>query len=496
MGQVCLTLRNATRLDDALAGDWSDWTTNPHLNANYTVQGPLGHGAFAEVLKAVAKKGQPSGLKPGDPVAIKVLHKKRPGLTHKLLDILKREAALLEKLSGSTGIPHVHEVWEDHTHLFMAQDLLEGGELFDHLVKIDRYTEMTAAHIFRDIVKAIKSLHDKGIVHRDIKPENILFTSKISDRCCVSSTQGPHANGARDGANGASGGHGANGAGAPPRTREGLEAPYCFNDAGEPVKPKLIDLGMAEVLDPKERTKGVCGSAGFIAPETLLGEPHDLPMDMYGAGVVLFMMLTGSVPYGNKVSHDLTYAEVPIAEAQNVRAPEFQDLSPEAQNILLALLENDPAKRLTANQALQHPWLLQAANKASLARAGGENIELLLDARARMAFRTTSLRRHHGRDACINIDIDAAGEQEAAATSISGLSGRASQKDGIASLGGASGTRELWSRHGKEIQIMRTESKRRVKLMKQKQDASGESMHGGLASKTEPGSPKRAQSPT
>lgn len=379
------------------------------------VQDSIGHGAFSEVVKAKVVRALPdAGLQKGDVVAIKILHKGRPGVPKKLLETLRMEANILRVLNKASRsrFPKVHEVWEDSRHLFMAQEVMQGGELFDHLVKMDHYNEDIASYIFRDLLKAIAVMHKCGVIHRDIKPENILFSTAISERCCPTTGNG----GTTTGGGGIGGGQEddaveqeitrkAN------KGRKVFDVPYCFDDEGRPVKPKIIDLGMAEIKDnyanPEKPIRGICGSAGFIAPETIKGEAHGTPMDVYSAGVVLFMMLTGTVPYGNDISQACKYADIPIEDAVNVKKGCFANLSSDAKDILFALLQPDPSRRVNAEDALTHPWVMRAASNMSLMRvASYKDGPSSLKKAANLAREIMNIREKKGQDINVYMPTD------------------------------------------------------------------------------------------
>ena len=128
------------------------------------------------------------------------------------------------------------EVYEDEQKIYMIFELLEGGELFDRVLKRKRYTEREAAIVMKQLLEALQFLEEKEIVHRDLKLENILLVNEEDD-CLI----------------------------------------------------RVADFGLAtflEVLDPKVR----CGTPGYVAPEIIAGEMYDCRSDMFSAGAVLYIL--------------------------------------------------------------------------------------------------------------------------------------------------------------------------------------------------------------
>eukprot|EP00889_Picochlorum_renovo_P003893 jgi/Picre1/30923/NNA_006282.t1 len=145
-------------------------------------------------------------------------------------------------------------------------------------------------------------------LHGDIKPENIVFTEEIKK--------------------------------------------------GKPIPPvKLIDLGLSVRFSASKRVRGCLGSAGFVAPEIIDGGYHTPAMDLFGMGVLLFVMLVGRKPWDLDQCEKLKYHRIPLKEAPGLRDPRWLDLSPDAKHLLIGMLQYDPEKRLTAKEVLRHEWI-------------------------------------------------------------------------------------------------------------------------------------------
>lgn len=194
----------------------------------------------------------------------------------------------------------VHET-DDMTWLVMEE--LAGGELFDHLVQRRRFREAEAADIAWQVLMALACLHGQCVAHRDLKPENVVFVE------------------------------------------QGCRA------------LKLIDFGFAARVDGDGLTRQ-CGSLGYVAPEVLSGRKYDERCDLWSMGSLLYTLMTGRPLFSGS-------QEEVLARTKTYRQPEFGMefwcLSEDAQDLIRALLHANPARRLSAEQALQHPWFLGAA---------------------------------------------------------------------------------------------------------------------------------------
>ncbi|KAL7671737.1 hypothetical protein ACOME3_006640 [Neoechinorhynchus agilis] len=198
-----------------------------------------------------------------------------------------------------------YDDWSFLTVVLM--ECCEGGELFDYLTKMVRLSEKKARQIMRSIIDAVCHMHKKGIVHRDLKPENILMD--------------------------------------------------------ENMNIKIADVGLSTVLptEPNKYLHEVCGTIGYMAPEMLLQslfpeqyQGYGREVDMWACGVILFTMLSGTPPFWHRKQHILLRQ---IMEANySFSNLVWDEISTTAKEIVSRLLEIDPQKRLTAEEALAHQW--------------------------------------------------------------------------------------------------------------------------------------------
>mmetsp|Transcript_16944 Transcript_16944/g.18999 ORF Transcript_16944/g.18999 Transcript_16944/m.18999 type:complete len:592 (+) Transcript_16944:244-2019(+) len=204
------------------------------------------------------------------------------------------------KILDHPYIIKMYEVYESENHIHMVLEYLEGGELFEKVKKNGQYSEEKAARIMKQFLKALQYLHAKNIVHCDLKPENVLL-------------------GARD------------------------------------TDVKLADFGLASKIEGNEPLKLRCGSPGYIAPEVLENIGYGCIADIFSAGVILYIMLCGFPPFGGDNLRELIRCNKKCR--WEFISPYWDPVSPAAKDIVSKMMEKDPKKRLTAEQALKHHFI-------------------------------------------------------------------------------------------------------------------------------------------
>lgn len=211
------------------------------------------------------------------------------------------------------GIVKLEGVYESEEYVHVVMEQLLGGELFDRIIQQVRFTEANAAKTTLQILRVLVYLHSKRILHRDIKPENVMYVAK----------------------------------------------------GGQEVK--LIDFGFATEWDPSSPLSQKCGTMQYVAPEVLTGEKYGDKVDLWSLGNVVYIMLTGRPLYGGN--------ERDILKKKKAGSIHFSkhfrwSLSEDAQDFVRKLLEMDPQNRLTAYEALCHPWIRKTIpQEAATARA-------------------------------------------------------------------------------------------------------------------------------
>jgi len=248
----------------------------------------LGQGYFAVVKVGIIKDT-------GEKVAIKFVNKK---LVEKP-ENLKTETSLLQMVDHA-HIVKLIDICDTKDTLFIIMELMEGGELYDEIVKRKHFTERDASYIMYQLFLALDYLHKRGIVHRDLKLENLLLKKQGA------------------------------------------------------LEIKLADFGLSKVYTG-EALQTACGTPYYVAPEILQGEGYDYKIDTWAAGVLLYVLLSGRLPFSGDSDVELFRA---ILETELVwKKPQFDTVSAEAKDLILRLMTKDPAKRYDSAQALEHVFL-------------------------------------------------------------------------------------------------------------------------------------------
>ncbi|KAL9986398.1 hypothetical protein ACROYT_G000541 [Oculina patagonica] len=255
--------------------------------------GELGRGASSVVMKATHK-----GTK--KEYAIKMITKT---VDHK---IITTEIDILLNLNQHPNIIRLHEIFETPTHIYMVLELVKGGELFERIVERGYYSEKDAAEAVRQICDALKYVHNHHppIIHRDLKPENLLYA-----------------------------------------------------DDKDTAALKIADFGLSKMLYGEQgNTNTVCGTPGYCAPEVLLGKSYDTQIDMWAVGVIAYILLCGFEPFYDERGDQAMFQRILKCDYEFV-TPWWDEVSENAKDLVKKLIVLDPKKRLTAGQALQHPWV-------------------------------------------------------------------------------------------------------------------------------------------
>ncbi|XP_006615987.1 calcium/calmodulin-dependent protein kinase type II delta chain isoform X14 [Apis dorsata] len=277
-------------------------TACTRFSDNYELKEELGKGAFSVVRRCVQKST-------GHEFAAKIINTKK--LTARDFQKLEREARICRKLQHP-NIVRLHDSIQEENYHYLVFDLVTGGELFEDIVAREFYSEADASHCIQQILESVHHCHHNGVVHRDLKPENLLLASKAK---------------------------------------------------GAAVK--LADFGLAiEVQGEAQAWFGFAGTPGYLSPEVLKKEPYGKPVDIWACGVILYILLVGYPPFWDEDQHRL-YAQIK-AGSYDYPSPEWDTVTPEAKNLINQMLTVNPSKRITASEALKHPWICQRERVASV----------------------------------------------------------------------------------------------------------------------------------
>ncbi|XP_074263761.1 calcium-dependent protein kinase 29-like [Silene latifolia] len=217
------------------------------------------------------------------------------------IEDVRREILIMQHLSGQPNIVEFKGAYEDRNSLYVVMELCSGGELFDRIVAKVSYSEKEAAVVFRQIVNVVHVCHFMGVLHRDLKPENFLLVSKDENSAL-----------------------------------------------------KITDFGLSVFIEEGKVYKELVGSAYYVAPE-VLQRRYGKEIDVWSAGIMLYILLCGVPPFWAETEAGI-FTEILKGKLDLESAP-WPSISAEAKDLILKMLARDPKARITAAQALEHPWL-------------------------------------------------------------------------------------------------------------------------------------------
>ncbi|KAG2486606.1 hypothetical protein HYH03_014774 [Edaphochlamys debaryana] len=226
------------------------------------------------------------------------------------LDALLRELAVSRLLGDHPAAIKVYEVYEDESYFFLVMELCRGGELFERIVKKGHFSEREAARYLRTIIEFLAFAHSKGIAHLDLKPENILLLK--------------------------------------PAPADGGE---------DKVQIKVIDYGCSSYCPDGATLTLPYGSPTYAAPEVLHCK-YDKSADIWSLGVISYILFAGYPPFNGATDKEI------MLKAQrgffSLDGPGWDAVSEQAKAFVAAMLRLKPGSRPSAQQLLQHPWMLSA----------------------------------------------------------------------------------------------------------------------------------------
>jgi len=273
-----------------------DYHVDPHV---------LGVGHHGSVRKCIHRTS-------GEKYAVKSIRRSYPSTIK--ASGLAREIRMLRRVQKHRNIVRLADVYEDEDYVHIITDICEGGELFDRISEMSSkrskgsppcFTESNAARILYQILNAVSYLHEQGIVHRDIKPENILFETAEED---------------------------------------------------SPIK--IVDFGLSRTHygSHEPPMRAIVGTPYYIAPE-VLRKNYTKSCDVWSVGIIAYILLCGYPPF-NGSNNNETHEAI-LRGSYCFPREEWQYISSEAVDFIIRMLQIDPSRRMTAVQALNHPWIVK-----------------------------------------------------------------------------------------------------------------------------------------
>jgi len=264
----------------------------------------LGRGHFAKVKEV-------QHFETKEHYAVKILDK--TSLEHNIEDMV-REFQILRCLKHP-NIIRLYGAYESPRKLYLVTELASGGQLMKRLGDSSKvYSEDAVRVHVKTLLDAVSYMHEKNCVHRDLKPENVLL-SDMSDSAII----------------------------------------------------KIVDLGLSRFFDEAKPMRTICGTHKFLAPELVQTDRgqvagYDKAIDMWGVGLLAFIMLNGFNPFARK-SHPETHDAILQAIWE---FPEGSNISDVSKDFVHTLLKAAPSERLTARQALQHVWIMTPSSPLAI----------------------------------------------------------------------------------------------------------------------------------
>ena len=216
------------------------------------------------------------------------------------LHLLKAEIEILRTVDHP-NVVKIYETYMDETHFYIVMEYCEGGELFDHIMDGGKFSEQDAAKIISKVIGALQHMHELNICHRDLKPENIILERNTNN-------------------------------------------------------VKIIDFGLSTIVKEKDLSTRV-GTPYYVAPEVLRGK-YSMKCDMWSVGVIMYTMLCGYPPFHGEDS--IAIFKQILKGDVNFFENDWKDVSREAMHFVGRLIVEDTFTRLSAQDALKHPWILEA----------------------------------------------------------------------------------------------------------------------------------------
>lgn len=259
----------------------------------------IGEGGFGKVYRCRAKDTNVN-------YACKVVDMEEMSASERKM--VRNEVEIMSQLNHERFV-QVFDVFERDSKVYIVMELITGGDLFSLLEREKKVSEAHAHRIIKQIIQGLVHLHGKGFMHRDLKPENVMISGTLEDPAI-----------------------------------------------------KIIDLGLADAIVSGDKGavhfKGT-GTTGYMAPEIIVGEAHDASVDMWACGCILFMLLSGTMPFTQKGRHCRSSSKISLksvsAEYTFVEE-DWLGVSKAAKSFVQTLIQLQSFKRLSARAALEHVW--------------------------------------------------------------------------------------------------------------------------------------------
>ncbi|KAJ3259763.1 hypothetical protein HK104_006905 [Borealophlyctis nickersoniae] len=286
----------------------------------YKTKRKLGEGTYGVVKEAVY-------LPTGRTVALKSIRKQPASSGHNVREAVTREMTCLKDLRHPNIIAML-DFFETRKKYYLVFEIATGGELYDRISKMGKFTERDAATIVFTVLDAVALLHEHDIVHRDLKPENLLY-----------------------------------------------------RDSSPEAELVIADFGVSNFVHGDNLLMTLCGSPMYAAPEVLKRSGHSKPADLWSIGVITYTVLVGYPPFD--YAEDFADLVDGITHGRwKFDSPYWDQISEDAKDFIKRLMQLKPNDRATAREAMLHPWLIKYSVKA---REYAKSVRAALEAKIQRA---------------------------------------------------------------------------------------------------------------
>jgi len=266
---------------------------------DYILGKKVGEGAFSEVFLLKFKQS-------GKMFADKLISKLNEAYDHPSLE---KEVQIM-KLVDHPNVMRLFAVYDEPTKAHLVLELVRGSNMLDRMDSMGiLYSETVAAKVLDGCLSGLRCIHSMHITHRDLKPENLMFTT------------------------------------------DDVTSDYFHH-------VKLCDLGLAQKVNSQyDLMSTICGTPGYMAPELLSAQGYTPKVDMWSMGAIMFWMFSSDVPFNQDDENIHKFLRLAQENTLHLPLPAFDNISRDAKGLIFAMLEGDPKKRISASQAMDHPWI-------------------------------------------------------------------------------------------------------------------------------------------
>ncbi|KAG6755722.1 hypothetical protein POTOM_039124 [Populus tomentosa] len=243
---------------------------------------------------------------------------------------MKREVHIMQDLSGQPNIVEFRGAYEDRQSVHLVMELCAGGELFDRIIAKGHYSERDAAKICREIVNVVHACHFMGVMHRDLKPENFLLSSKAEGAKLKATDFGLSVYIEED---------------------YTLSLVVILDKLANDIEA-MVKFDDEEI--PSKVYRDIVGSAYYVAPE-VLRRSYGKEIDIWSAGVILYILLSGVPPFW--AENEKGIFDAILQGDIDFESDPWPSISNSAKDLVRRMLTQDPKKRITSAQVLEHPWI-------------------------------------------------------------------------------------------------------------------------------------------